>query len=1558
MFEILDRENDQVFMTSVLEKAVGFLSSLLHKEMNRMDKQKRWQFYLIVAVILLTIYNILPTIIYYSKPLNQPIDKARANEVAVEIIDRVNSLEEDAKAWLASFCKLLGIKPESIELKASDPRLIELSFKNPRDAQVFRRFLPNAGSLIPFVPAQLKLRSDIANENMNHVFVERNIGVHLDPKESDQIFQYTSLFTDNHEVDPFYRDLVYDRVQQIGLGFAGTSPAALQMTAAVQNTKDSRYDDLVISLAKEIVDVTKTLGSNNPLTKRYYASFTQTNSANKSELINKFAARLETVKSKLEDEFKALNAEDQKLKEQGALLDVARAQTMSLLDKQLTTLETASSIIKKNSSAFAAGKAALTQKDLLSMLSQSAKTINPEDNVQIVDFSGYNPFIKSLAINWVDGFLQLQLYDDVQALRDNQGASEAAALAKEKANQLVINEIARISRLSDENITPSGDDFRIVLNKLTDSHSLLALKLGVLAAKETQQISDKLQSGWITKHADLERGAYPIRSYDAFQKEKAEEKKLGLVIYSPAIYASEAPEGFRTNSIYVIARGLDSILQKYREIPNAEESQTLVNDFNLLQSLLQQNGFIGYPGSSFGVSSEFSKDYIFELSDYYQDLLSATREDFSVKGNKRYAVLEFTDVAQRILARNKIDDRIQEDLLKWREEYHAAQVDLNVTSRYTVPPPTENAYWENFKLSLVKYFRGDDRKVLKWGLDLSGGKTVRIGLRDHNNRPVTNPDDLKQAVNELYTRINNMGVAERTIRIEGDTIILDFPGSQAFSAAELVKASAMYFHIVNEKFTPQNQEIGSTVNKFLQEVWNEAVVTNRKDVESINEIAWQHLGGEESGLEDSIHPRSESARILYDSGLRLTNPKTTPINSGFNDTISAIAVLRGDDASEWHGQSHPLMVIFHNYALEGASLDNVHVGYDPSEGNILMFGVKSSYEGKDKSRGNPRDDFYTWTSQFSEEKITGTPKEAYTNGRGWRMAVILNGKIISSPMLRAALRDSATISGRFSQREINQLAADLKAGSLSFTPRILSEQNVSPELGKEERIKGITASTISVIFVVVAMVGYYHFAGVVASCAVLFNLLIMWGVLQCIGAALTLPSIAGIVLTIGMAVDANVLVFERFREEFAISGRIGSAIQTAYRKAFSAIIDSNITTLMAALILIQFDSGPIKGFAVTLIIGIISSMFTALFMTRYFFAGWVQNPEHKTLSMKQFIGKTNFDFLKQTKAAVIISLILMLVGSYLLISQRNTIFGMDFTGGYSLTVNLQEKPETDYRLTAYNALIAAGATSGDIQVRELSHPNQLRLQLGNSMEENGHPFYQLPQEYTERSFGYDYERNPRIVWVVNALASAGLHIQTNDLADLNKNWSVMSGQLSDTMRNNAFIAVSLALIGILIYITIRFEFKFAMAAVIGLAHDVVITLGIAAVFHKLGFPVQIDLQVVGAILTIIGYSLNDTIIVFDRIREDIKILRKLKFEDIINHALNVTLSRTIMTSGTTMLVLLSLVLFGGTSLFGFSLVMTIGVVVGTFSSLFIASPVLLYLHNREVHQLQAEGARS
>ncbi len=1515
-----------------------------------MEKQKRWQLYLIIAVLVLTLYNILPTIFYYSNPLTAPIDARRAEQVSSSIIDRVNQLEVESKEWLASFSRLLGIKPTSIDLDPSNTALIQVSFKSEQDAALFKRFLPRAGALIPFVPSQLELSPESASSNSTNVVVQRNIALELDPSEADQLFQFTPKYTQDGQIADLYRDIINDRLTQMALAIGGPSKQAMQMAAIVSSSQnDARYDEAAIALAKEIVDIDSVFGRKSSIAKRYYASFAQLQSKDADNLPQKFLTKLEGINQKLKQQRDAL-----RMQEAGEALSASQEQTLAVLNNQIQALESSVNILQKNMADFQHGQKPLTVERIQELLAQGQS----DSLIQELNLEGYHPFIRGLTVNWDSSQVKVNFYNDIQELRTKEGKTEKEAFVKEKVNQFIINDIAYLARLTDEVFKPSEDSFVINLDTLSNSQSYLTLNLGYLAQKRAQQVIDQLLLSWVPNHTDLIREAYPIRSYEVYKNAKVEDQKLGLVIYAPAMYPSYPLTGFRNNSIYVIAKGMDAIMKKYQEAPEAAENQALAQDFNQLNTVLQQMGFIGYSGSSFDLPKEFSKDYIFELNDYYSSLLTATRENFNVKGSKRYGVLDFSDVEQRILTINKIEDRIQEDLLKWREAYQAAQVDLNVTSRYTVPAPTQNPFWENFKLSAVKYFRGDDRKILKWGLDLSGGKTVRIALLDQNNRPVTNPEDLNQAVNELYNRINKMGVAERTIRIENSNILLDFPGSQNLSAADLVKASAMYFHLVNEKFNTRDSSLAPAVNQFLQDIWNEAVVTNRKDIDSINEIAWQHLGGD-TLTPGAMRPRSDNAKLLYDNGLRLANPKDRAASSAFDDTLSAIAIYRGEDAAEWDNQTHPLLVVFHNYALEGSSLENIHAGYDATQGNILTFGVKRSYEGsQDRGGRSPRDDFYAWTSQFAEDRIAGTPKELYSKGRGWRMAVILNGSVITSPSLNSALRDGGTISGRFSQREVNQLAADLKAGSLSFTPRILSEENVSPELGHEERTKGIVASLVALALVVIAMVGYYRFAGLVASCAVLLNIFIMWGVLQNLGAALTLPGIAGIVLTIGMAVDANVLVFERVREEFKISGRIGAAIQAGYRKAFSAIIDSNITTIIAALILIQFDSGPIKGFAVTLIIGIISSMFTALFMTRYYFAGWVRNPEHKQLTMAQFLKETNFDFLKQAKKAIVISLIVMLVGTYFLIEERKTIFGMDFTGGYSLTVDLEEQPNhPDYRLAAINAFLDHGASRRDFEVRELSRPNQLRIQFGTSMDEKGHPFYQMPDvNSAEGRYSYDYQRDPRLNWVVETLQSSNLPVQASQLSTLQKNWTIMSGQFSDAMRNNAILALAAALISILVYITFRFEFKYAVGAVAGLIHDVIITLGILALFHAMGFPVQIDLQVIGAIMTIIGYSLNDTIIVFDRIREDIKLMKRMKFKDIINHALNVTLSRTIMTSGTTLLVLLALVLLGGSSIFSFALVMTIGVLIGTLSSLFIAAPVMLYFHNREVEQHNGESA--
>ena len=1514
-----------------------------------MEKQKRWHLYLIIAVLALTLYNILPTIFFYSKPLASPIDAPRAEKVAAGVLARVNNLADSSKQWLASFCDLIGIKPLSIDLDPNNEGLIAVSFKNENDAQKFSKFLGRAGQQIPFAPARLQVfNQDFASEN-SKVFVKRNVDNILDPAVTDQLFDFIAKYNDDGSLNSAYIEMRSDRVSEI-VNAANNNSAPLSPIAVLMKSPTETPDEAVISFAREISELESAVGSQSAILKRYLRSLNSSADTGKQKVsYSLLTEKLVDVEKKLLAANKVNSDEKKSRSDNGLSEDTNLRQEGAVLNSQLKAIESASKILAQH-------KEMLVNSEASSNLEKDTViALNGKSSIEDISLEGKNPFFKSLTVNWESGDLFLNPYDDIVKFRSLPTMSEKDNYAKDVLNRYLINEVAEISAKADEKFKPYEDSFTLKLDSLPNSLSYLNMNLAFLAKLEAEQIKNQLLLSWSPDSQDLQADNYPIRSYQQFLTESPEQQQLGLVVYAPVL-SSDKPASFKNGSIYVIAKGMSAILANQAESDETSQQNIAKKDFQKLSENLYQLGFISYAGSDFtDLPEQFKSDHIFEFSNYFGMLLKATRENFNVHGSKQFATLDFSDVEQRILTVNKIEDQEQEDLLKWREAYTTSQADINGMEKYTVPAPIKNAYIQNILLSAKKYFRGDDRKILKWGLDLSGGKTVRIGLTDNNGRAVTDPDDLNQAVNELYTRINKMGVAERTIRIENSNIILDFPGSQNLSASELIKASAMYFHIVNEKFTANNGRLAGAVNQFLQNIWNEAVVTNRKDIDSINEIAWRHLGGDlTTGAETA--PRSESAQILYESGLRLANPFETIASSEYNDTLSKIAIFRNDELEEQEVSAIPLIIVFNNYALEGSNLENVSAGYDSTQGNILTFGVKKSFEDASNS-GSPREIFYRWTSQFSEEKVAGTVKEQYSRGRGWRMAVVLNGSIVTSPTLNAALKDGGTISGRFSQREVNQLAADLKAGSLSFTPKILSEENVSPELGLGERTSGIVASIIAIILVVITMVAYYRFAGVVASAAVILNILIMWGVLQNIGAVLTLPGIAGIVLTIGMAVDANVLVFERIREEFANSGRITSAIQAGYRKAFSAIMDSNVTTIIAALILIQFDSGPIKGFAVTLIIGIASSMFTALFLTRYFFAGWAKNPSNKALNMANIFQKPSYDFLKMSKLAIIASGVFIVIGSLLFLSEYKTIFGMDFTGGYSLTVDLKSADatsDTDYRELATEALLAAGASRTDFEIRELSRPDHLRIQFGTSMDERGHPFYTMVSENNAGNFKYDYQKNSKLSWVVQSLESKGLTIQKDSLAHPEKNWSVMSSQFSDSMKNNAIIGLLIALAAILIYITARFEFKFAISAVAGLTHDVLITMGLLAILNLIGIPVKIDLQVVGAIMTIIGYSLNDTIIVFDRVREDQKVFRKFSFKEVINHALNITLSRTVMTSGTTLLVLISLVLLGGPSIFAFSLVMTIGVLVGTLSSLFIAPPILLYFHNKELREAGKE----
>ena len=1487
-----------------------------------MEKQQRWRLVVILSVLAWTLYSIFPTIIYYSRPLSQPVDEKGAQAIELEIAQRVNNLVPEAEAWINAFCKLIGVHPSKITVDHTDSSVITFDVASPEEASLVQKFLPRAGLMVPSKPAQIFLDA----VNGKSIRVNRHVSTVMNENNLQENFSFLwKRDKEGHPTEP-YIDLVVPRFVEIAYACAGTSPRAEALAEVLQRDNS----ELLEKIVTDIADWRETLSTDKDLTNRLFYNLVQ-----KTGKLEALKAKLDSEATRFESERTAAKTEQDSAIAKGDIVPADVLDRIKRLNARIDQYRFVAEWLWRQEFDSTQETKLFTRDEIKEWVRQAR--VGGSKTMYTLPLGNRNPLISSAAIDWTQDHIRLELHPDiVEILCEQTPSTERAARLKDTVGSMVMDEVARISRLSNEMLKSEGASYAVALSRTSASNGLIALMLDKVAASLSTSTLDIISAQWEPESVDFVADALPRLTAKSYREAPSDIQKFCLLAFSPAsadLYKNQ----LKSSSLYVILRGGLGLLgygQGGERNPQAEK------DLSALSAILERRGFVVYSGKSFGQASEFSNDIIFELDRFYQPLLEATREAFYVPGVDTDALLECGTWEQRIMAENHIDDSMQEELVKWAESYQAAQVSLQPGDRFTVPPPTRSVFWSNLRRSWRKYWRGDDSRIIRWGLDLSGGKSVRVGLLDQANRPVTKVDDLKQATSELYSRLNKMGVSERTLRIENGTILIDFPGVQGVSASELVKASAMYFHVVNEKFGPGNSDLSKAVNSFLQEVWNEAVVTNCKDSDCVNKIALRRVTAITSGLNSD-----PNIKALLDAGLILEDPSSPPSSSAFDDRASIIARWHGDDPAEWPARSHPLMIVFKNYALEGCNLENVHASYDSSKGNILLFGVRNSDA---RRQGvNPRDEFYTWTSQFSEEGILGTPREQLSHGRGWRMAVILNGVVINAPALSSALRDSAMITGNFSQREVQNLATNLQAGSLSFTPKILSEQNVSPELGVKERHQGIVSAALATIAVVGIMVGYYRFAGAVASVAVLFNLLIIWAVMQNIEAAMTLPAIAGIVLTVAMAVDANVLVFERIREEFSISNRIASAIARGYQKAFSAITDSNLTTLIAAFILTQFDCGPVRGFAMTLIIGLISSMFTALFVTRYYFTCWAEKPEHTTLTMANWIKSASFDFLSWKKIAYIASAAVLIVGIAIGSYTWRSMLGMDFTGGYALVIEASSTSSLSPREAAEKALEAKGVQPSEIQIRELGRPTALRIQLSSSLEQAGRPFNGLTEAIEGLPGEYEYRTIPRLSWVVSALEQGGLTIRPADQAMLVQQWTAISGQFSDAMRNNALLALGLSLIAILIYIAIRFEWKYAISAVLALVHDVLLTLAVIAILRLFGLAVQINLEVIGALMTIIGYSLNDTIIVFDRVREDLALYHKKRFSEIVNMALNSTLSRTLLTSGITLIVLLCLVLLGGPSIFGFSFVMFLGVFLGTISSLFIAGPLLVFFHQRE-----------
>ena len=555
------------------------------------------------------------------------------------------------------------------------------------------------------------------------------------------------------------------------------------------------------------------------------------------------------------------------------------------------------------------------------------------------------------------------------------------------------------------------------------------------------------------------------------------------------------------------------------------------------------------------------------------------------------------------------------------------------------------------------------------------------------------------------------------------------------------------------------------------------------------------------------------------------------------------------------------------------------------------------------------------------------------------IAIVLDNTVYSAPGVSngAIAGGRSEITGNFTLNEAIDLANVLRAGKLPASAEIIQSEIVGPSLGKEAIEAGIYSFIIALMFVLGWMIFYYGSSGIYADIALILNILLIFGILAGLGAVLTLPGIAGVVLTIGISVDANVLIFERVREELTKGKGIRKAISDGFNNALSSILDANITTGLTALILFIFGTGPIKGFATTLLIGIGTSLFTAIFITRILVDA--RNEKGKDVSFstkatKGLLSNINISFLRRRKVAYFVSSILILM-SLISLTYQGLNQGVDFVGGRSYTVRF-EKPVNPTEIGS-----VLSNEFGSAEAKTFGEDNQLKITTKYKVDVEGiavddeiqNKLFSSLQPYLPEDMSYDNFVNGSSQKVTGIMSSMKV-----------------GPTIADDIKKNSFLAVIGSLIVVFLYILLRFQkWQFSLGAVVAVFHDVLIVLGIFSITYTfMPFNMEINQAFIAAILTVIGYSLNDTVVVFDRIREFVAEHTKWEYSTTVDAALNSTLSRTLNTSLTTLIVLMAIFIFGGESIRGFMFALIIGVLVGTYSSVFIATPVMFDTQKKKI----------
>ncbi|MEM7548268.1 MAG: protein translocase subunit SecDF [Bacteroidota bacterium] len=822
-------------------------------------------------------------------------------------------------------------------------------------------------------------------------------------------------------------------------------------------------------------------------------------------------------------------------------------------------------------------------------------------------------------------------------------------------------------------------------------------------------------------------------------------------------------------------------------------------------------------------------------------------------------------------------------------------------------------------------------------------------------------DAIDRSFQILRTRIDRFGTSQPNIqRLQGTgRIQIELPGVenkervrkllQGVAKLEFWEVWSLQeiggsLQSVNDMLVAEEQAKGGVtgLDDALSGDSDLSSLTEEDDLSDLtSEDGLSDLDGLESDSSDALADLAEDTSAGSLDSLEAQVPQISPIISQYGpfyypveDTAAINDIFSRDDVKalmpsnvqlSWTAKANKLDD--GTELMELVPLRKLRTGKAPIEGDVIT-NARQDFD----ERGQPAV-YMNMNSQGAKKwrKMTSENIDR-------RIAIVLDGFVFSAPNVSVEIPDgSSIISGSFTIEEAKDLANILKAGALPAPTRIVEEAVIGPSLGKVAQQQGIVSILAGLGIVVVFMIAYYSKGGLVANLALAFNVFFILGILAQLNAALTLPGIAGIVLTIGMSIDANVLIFERIREELRNSAGLKAAINAGYQKAFSSIVDANATTLLTAAILYVLGQGPVKGFAITLIIGIFCSFFSAVFITRVIVEWMSKKGDDAKISFatplsKGLLSKLEFNFMSKRKFAYIFSGIFIVVG-IVAMSINGLNLGVDFKGGRSFVVTFDETVVPSKLETSLSSSFDNQGT----EVKTYGASNVVKITTA----------YLVDDESTDADEKVEQA-------LINGISeSTGLTFNRDDSQVDATSFTISSSSkvgatIADDIKNSSYQSAIFGILVIFVYIVLRFrKWQFGLGAVIALVHDTLFVLSAFAISGLLGIKsFEIDQVFIAAVLTIIGYSINDTVIVFDRIRETTRLFAKDSIFDTFNVSINNTLNRTLITSVTTLVVVLVLFIFGGEVLRGFSFALLIGILVGTYSSIFIATPTVLDLSKK------------